>query len=94
MTRVRPLIDERTISDNIHCVKENGSTITCTLAKETVVLVDEMGRVADVPEQKKTLEWLQAPQSFWLKDILDVDERAIKEGHTDMIDSLHNDACI
>lgn len=83
---VRPLIDERTISDNIHCVKENGSAITCTLAKETVVLVDEMGRVADVPSRKNS-RMAQAPQSFWLKDILDVDERAIKEGHTDMIDS-------
>lgn len=83
---VRPLIDERTISDNIRCVKENGSAITCTLAKETVVLVDEMGKVADVPSRKKS-RMAQAPQSFWLKDILEVDERAIKEGNTDMIDS-------
>ena len=57
---VRPLIDERTISDNIHCVKENGSAITCTLAKETVVLVDEMGRVADVPSRKNS-RMAQAP---------------------------------
>ena len=83
---VRPLIDARTISKNIHCVREKGSAITCTLAKETVVLVDEMGIVKDVPSRKHS-RMAQAPQSFWLKDILAVDERAIEEGHIDMIDS-------
>ena len=83
---VRPLIDDGTISDNIRCVRENGSAITCTLAKETVVLVDEMGKVQDVPSRKHS-RMAQAPQSFWLKDILAVDQKAIEEGHTDMIDS-------
>jgi 2-C-methyl-D-erythritol 4-phosphate cytidylyltransferase len=29
----------------------------------------------------------KAPQSFWLKDILEVQRKAISEGYTDMIDS-------
>ncbi len=29
----------------------------------------------------------KAPQSFWLKEILDVERQAINEGKTDMIDS-------
>ena len=38
---VRPLIDAKTISDNIASVKENGTAVTCTVAKETVILVDD-----------------------------------------------------
>ena len=68
---VRPLIDDKTISDNIASVKAYGSAITCTLAKETVILVDDERHVADVPCRQAS-RIAKAPQSFWLKDILKV----------------------
>lgn len=45
---VRPLINRQIISDNIACVKKNGSAITCHVAKETVILVDEKEMVKDL----------------------------------------------
>ncbi len=83
---VRPLIDAKTITDNIRCVKKNGTAITCTLAKETVILVNGDSKVAQVPSREQS-RLAQAPQSFWLKDILEVDRRAIGDGNTNMIDS-------
>ena len=115
---VRPLIDEKLISDNIAAVKKYGSAITCTPATETVILVrdDVEGKsessggqintgqsdqdhlksgsdrntdhnhVESVPDRSRS-RFAKAPQSFFLKDILSVEERAISEGRTDMIDS-------
>ena len=83
---VRPLIDNELINANIRSVKDHGSAITVTLAKETVILVDDEGLVTDVPSRKLS-RTAQAPQSFYLKDILSVQERAISEGITDAIDS-------
>lgn len=45
---VRPLINEQIITDNIECVKKNGAAITSAPAKETFVLIDDEGRVADI----------------------------------------------
>lgn len=83
---VRPLIDAKVISENIACVKENGAAITCHLAKETVIIVDANGTVQDVPSRDNS-RLAQAPQSFWLDEILAVDRKAIEEGKTNMIDS-------
>ncbi len=83
---VRPLIDAKTISDNIASVKQSGSAITCTVAKETVILVDDNNTVNDVPSREHS-RLARAPQSFWLKDILEVDRKAISEGYMDLIDS-------
>ena len=38
---VRPLINEKTITDNIESVKKYGSSITCVKVKETVLVVGE-----------------------------------------------------
>lgn len=83
---VRPLIDEKIISDNIRCVKEHGSAITCAAAKETFVLVDDSNCVSHVPSRAHS-RMAKAPQSFYLHEILDVQRKAIAEGYTDMIDS-------
>lgn len=89
---VRPLIDAKVISDNIAAVKKYGSAITCTPAQETVILVrDEKTKrqtehVESVPARRLS-RFAKAPQSFFLGDILSVEERAISEGRTDMIDS-------
>ena len=109
---VRPLIDEKVISDNIAAVKKYGSAITCTPATETVILVGDetlessagetdegqnknhvesvtdmkRDHVESVPDRSRS-RFAKAPQSFFLKDILLVEEKAIGEGRTDMIDS-------
>lgn len=83
---VRPLINDKLITDNIESVKEYGSAITVTKAKETVILVDDDGHVCDVPSRSHSRN-AQAPQSFWLEDILNVEEQAISDGITNAIDS-------
>ena len=83
---VRPLINEKTITDNIESVKANGSAITCKLATETVILVDKDSKVCEVPSREAS-RMAQAPQSFWLNDILEVHRRALADGQRNMIDS-------
>lgn len=83
---VRPLITEQLISDNIESVKKYGTAITCTVAKETVMLVDDNNLVDDVPSREKS-RFAKAPQSFFLKDILNAQNKAIADGYDNMIDS-------
>lgn len=83
---VRPLINAKTITDNIESVKMNGSAITCKLATETVILVDKDSKVREVPSREAS-RMAQAPQSFWLNDILEVHRRALADGQKNMIDS-------
>lgn len=83
---VRPLIDKETISANIASVKKYGSAITCTVAKETVVLVENEENVSDIPSRENS-RLAKAPQSFWLKDILEAQNRSIAEGEENVIDS-------
>lgn len=60
---VRPLIDSETISNNIASVKKYGTAITCTVAKETVILVDKDNNVSEVPSREQS-RFAKAPQSF------------------------------
>lgn len=83
---VRPLIDAKTISDNIATVKKKGSAITCASAKETFIVVDDDGGIDTIPSRAHS-KIAKAPQSFYLKDILEMQERAISDGYTNMIDS-------
>lgn len=82
---VRPLITEKTISDNIECVNKNGNCITCVPAIETFVVTQEDGSL-EIPSRKDSLI-ARAPQTFRLKDILTVHEDARKNGKSDYIDS-------
>lgn len=83
---VRPLIDNKIINDNIESVKKYGSGITAVECKETVVIAGEEGVINNVTDRSKC-RLARAPQSFLLKDILEVHRKAIKDGKTDMIDS-------
>ena len=74
------------VDDNIECVKKNGSAITSESAKETFVLIDEEGKVTENPSRDHS-RIAKAPQSFYLKDILEAQEWAIGNGNTSMIDS-------
>ncbi len=82
---VRPLIDETLISANIAAVREYGSAITSTKVFETIV-VSEAGAVDQVVPRDQ-LYAAQAPQSFWLGEVLEAYDRAVSDGEHDSIDS-------
>jgi len=84
---VRPLINERVISDNIKSVVAHGNAITVSEAIETIVLkTGETNAVGDIIDRSKC-EIAKAPQSFYLKDIYAAHQKAITEGQVSMIDS-------
>ncbi len=83
---VRPLIDEEVITNNIKGVKEHNSAITCGPANETFIIVDDEGKLADVPNRNNS-RIAKAPESFWLKELLDVHHRALEDGIDNSIDS-------
>lgn len=83
---VRPLINSRLLSQNIECVKKNGSAITAGIVKETIVVVGKDGIVEQVPSRAQS-RVAKAPQSFWLDDILGVHEKALSQNITDTVDS-------
>lgn len=82
---VRPLITEDTISDNIEMTHEKGNCITCVPATETFVVRQNDGSL-EIPDRNNSLI-ARAPQTFRLKDILEVDRKAIAEGKNNFIDS-------
>lgn len=82
---VRPLITEETITANIAKVKECGSCITTVPAIETVIVDNHEGTLA-IPKRSNCL-MARAPQSFYLKDILEAHRRSQAEGKTEFIDS-------
>lgn len=83
---VRPLINEKVITDNIQSVKENGSAITTAVVKETILVVSDDNSIDYVPDRSKS-RVAKAPQSFFLSDILGAHEKAREEGKHDFIDS-------
>ena len=83
---VRPLINPQLLSQNIQNVKQFGSSITGAIVKETIVEIDDNGGVVLVPDRAHS-RVAKAPQSFWLKDILDAHQKALSENIHDFIDS-------
>lgn len=83
---VRPIIDSSLIKENIESVKKYGSAITTSPVKETVLVVDKQGFIDYVPERVNS-RIAKAPQSFWLKDILNAHTKALEEGKKEFIDS-------
>lgn len=83
---VRPLISAETISANIESVKKFGSSITSVPAQETIIVVDENEQVCEIVDRSRA-RLGRAPQSFFLKDIIEAQEKAIAEGNTNMTDS-------
>ena len=82
---VRPLITEKTITDNINTVREKGNCITCIPATETFIVKQE-DESLEIPTRDNSLI-ARAPQSFYLSDIIGAHRQAQKEGKTDFIDS-------
>lgn len=83
---VRPLINEKLISDNIDTVKKYGSAITTAVVVETIMEVSDKGDIKYIPERKNS-RYARAPQSFWLEDICNAHNNALEEGIIDFIDS-------
>ena len=83
---VRPLINEKLLSDNITTVKKYGTSVTAGIVKETIVVVDDDGKIMQVPDRAHS-RVAKAPQSFYLDDILGVHNRALADGVDNSIDS-------
>ncbi len=85
---VRPFISREVISDNIRGVEEKGNAITCTSCFETILISEDGEDVKDVPFRKNTFA-AQAPQSFYLKDIIAAHDvvRARPEKYENMVDA-------
>ena len=66
---VRPFVSYEVISNNIRSVQEKGNAITCTPCFETIMISKDGSHVDSVPYRKETFA-AQAPQSFYLKDII------------------------
>lgn len=81
---VRPLITEKTISDNVTMVAEKGNCITCVPTTETFVVKSENG--FSIPNRENSFI-ARAPQSFILKDILEAHNKAKTDGFDRFIDS-------
>ena len=83
---VRPLIDEKLISDNISAVKKYGNAITVVPAIETVIETNDKGEIEKVADRSHC-RMARAPQSFYLSEIIAAHERAVADGEEEMIDS-------
>lgn len=83
---VRPLVDSETITKNIESVKMDGSAITVTPAIETITMLSDTGEIGNIIDRKKC-QMAKAPQSFYLKEILDAHYKAQSEEKYDFIDS-------
>lgn len=83
---VRPLINEKVITDNINAVKEFGNAITVVPAIETVIEIDNDGDIFKVAD-RSIYRLARAPQSFILADILNAHRRSLKDGTDYIIDS-------
>lgn len=66
---VRPFVDYDVITQNIESVKKYGNAITCIPCNETILVSKDAENVESVPYRKETFS-AQAPQSFYLKDII------------------------
>lgn len=71
---VRPIVTDEEISENIKCVIENGSAITCIPFAETPVY-SENGKVIDKTLDRNKIYRGVAPQSFRLGHIISAHEK-------------------
>lgn len=83
---VRPLIDQKTISDCISSVRCFGSAITTSPAQETIAVKTNDGSIGDILDRSQC-EIAKAPQCFLLGDMLKVHNQAYADGIDDCIDT-------
>ncbi len=85
---VRPFVSYEVISRNIQGVHEKGNAITSTPCYETILISHDGESVGSVPYRKETYA-AQAPQSFYLKDIIAAHDvvRATESRYENMVDA-------
>ena len=85
---VRPYVDTNIIDENIESVKKYGSAITSIPAYETIMISENGEDIDDVTTRSKTYIG-QAPQSFYLKEIIDAHNEIRKSptGYENMVDA-------
>lgn len=85
---VRPFVSSDVVSANIEGVKKFGNAITCTACYETIIMSQDGESVDAVPFRKETFA-AQAPQSFYLKDIIAAHDvvRALPTRYDNMVDA-------
>ncbi|PQP84593.1 2-C-methyl-D-erythritol 4-phosphate cytidylyltransferase [Paenibacillus sp. PCH8] len=83
---VRPLIDEKLITDNIETVKNRGSSVTVSYAIETITSVDDDGKILRVENRDKA-RIAKAPQCFYMDRLMEAHHKAQTEGIHSMIDA-------
>lgn len=82
---VRPLIDAKTIKENIVIAERHGNCITCAHVTETPVVKKSDGTM-NFPNRHDVIV-ARAPQSFRLSELLSGHERALAEDRHDFLDS-------
>lgn len=83
---VRLFVDEETISKNISEMEKYNSCITSVDVQETIFASLDDLYVKNILERSK-IRMARAPQTFFLKDILAVHKKAIKEKMVNFTDS-------
>ena len=85
---VRPYVDSNIIDENIESVKKYGSAITSIPAYETIMMSKNGENVDNVTIRSQTYIG-QAPQSFFLKEIIEAHDMIKKTptGYENMVDA-------
>lgn len=77
---VRPIINNRLINDNISSVRKYGSAVSSIHAFETVAQSVDEGKTVDRVTARELMYILQAPQSFKLRNIYEINHQALEDG--------------
>lgn len=85
---VRPCITSETIDVNIDMAKKEGSSVTCSKFFETPI-ISEDGKIIDDSPDRNSFYTAQAPQTFWLGDVIDAHEkiRKVNPDYSGIIDT-------
>jgi 2-C-methyl-D-erythritol 4-phosphate cytidylyltransferase len=84
---VRPLIDERLLTENIAVARAHGAAVTGEHTAESIVRVDETEDIVDVPPRAE-MYVAKAPQTFRFGLISELYAWALTEG-VETVDSSH-----
>lgn len=83
---VRPIIDEELIESNIKNVKKYGTSISCLKQRETTIISKSHSEIEEITKRDDTYV-ARAPQTFFLNDILEAENKSIENNDLDCIDS-------
>ena len=81
---VRPLVKKETVIENIIQAKEKGNAVTCVPLTETVICNDNVNYTA-IDRNNSLIA--RAPQTFILKDLIEVHNEARKDMRHDFVDT-------